>query len=73
LTFAPYVTEVAMRVTVSLGLGREFTRRSKTDSICMLCFLTVRADRHTLLEQAEQNHTAICQPLRLTSDLARAS
>jgi len=38
----------------------EFTRRSETESICMGCFMTVRARRAELLEQEELNHTSAC-------------
>jgi len=46
---------------------REFTRRSDKDSICMMCFQTVRPDRYTSLEQAEREHAAVCQPLKPSS------
>jgi hypothetical protein len=37
-----------------------FTRRSDSESICMSCFLTVRADGYTPLEVAENIHTDVC-------------
>jgi hypothetical protein len=63
-----------MSVTVYFGPGREFTRRSDADSICMSCFRTVRTDRHTSLGQAEQDHCAVCQPLQpIPHQIRRAS
>ena len=37
-----------------------FTRRSETESICMACFLTVRADRYLPIEEAEDIHADVC-------------
>lgn len=37
-----------------------FSRKSETESICMCCFLTVRADRYTTLEDAEDIHREVC-------------
>jgi hypothetical protein len=37
-----------------------FTRKSEKESICMLCFSSVRADRYTTLELAENIHSEIC-------------
>ena len=53
-----------MSVIVSFGPGSEVSRRSETDSICMSCFRTVRANRYTSLSQAEEEHSTVCQPLR---------
>jgi hypothetical protein len=39
---------------------QEFTRKSETESICMHCFLTVRTDRWTRLEVAEDIHADVC-------------
>jgi hypothetical protein len=38
----------------------EFTRKSGAESICMRCLLTVRADRYTSLEDAENAHSEAC-------------
>ncbi len=37
-----------------------FTRRSETESTCMFCFLTIRADRYTPLQEAEEIHADVC-------------
>jgi hypothetical protein len=37
-----------------------FTRRSEKESICMSCFCTVRADRYTSLETADDIHADVC-------------
>jgi hypothetical protein len=37
-----------MSIAVYFGPGREFTSRSETDSICMFCYRTVRAEGCTL-------------------------
>jgi len=37
-----------------------FARRSENESVCMLCFLTVRADRYIPLEDAEDIHADVC-------------
>ncbi len=37
-----------------------FTRKSETESICMSCFNTVRADRYAALEEAEDIHADVC-------------
>jgi len=60
-----------MSIAVSFGPGREFTSRSETDSICMSCYRTVRADRYTSLKQAQREHSTVCQPLRTFSSHAR--
>ena len=39
---------------------REYTRRSEKESICMSCYLTVRADRYASLEEAERTHSQLC-------------
>ena len=63
-----------MSASASLGSKPEFTRRTEADSICMLCYRTVRADRYTSLQQAEREHIALCQPLQgVSPDLRRAS
>jgi len=70
--FATNISELT--TGMSLAPIREFTRRSDKDSICMMCFQTVRPDRYTSLEHAEREHAAVCQPLRLSfSDLRRVS
>jgi hypothetical protein len=56
-----------MSVVGSFGPGSQFTSRSETDSICMSCYRTVRADRYTSLRQAQREHSAVCQPLRRSS------
>ena len=38
----------------------EFTRRSETESICMWCFIPVRAQRAEWLAEEEREHAAIC-------------
>lgn len=37
-----------------------FSRQSDKESICMFCFLTIRADRYTPLEEAEDIHADVC-------------
>jgi hypothetical protein len=37
-----------------------FTRTSETESLCMSCFLTIRTDRCTPLEVAEDIHADVC-------------
>ncbi len=39
---------------------RRFTRRSETESICVFCSLTVRADRYVPLKEAEDIHADVC-------------
>ncbi len=39
---------------------RDFVRRSETESICLLCYLTVRADPWNELEEAENIHLDVC-------------
>ena len=38
----------------------DFTRRSSTESICMWCYLTVRAIKPELLEIEERIHSSSC-------------
>ena len=38
----------------------EFLRRSDTESMCPLCFETVRADQFHTLSEMEQMHAAVC-------------
>jgi hypothetical protein len=38
----------------------QFTRRSEAESICTYCFTTVRTDRYTPLEEAEDIHADVC-------------
>ena len=37
-----------------------FIARSETESVCQLCYATVRATEHLSLEEAEHNHAAVC-------------
>ncbi len=37
-----------------------FIRKSETESICISCFNTVRADRYVALEVAEDIHSDVC-------------
>ena len=37
-----------------------FARKSDAESVCMSCFLTVRADPYTKLEDAEDIHADVC-------------
>lgn len=37
-----------------------FERRTRTESICLRCFATVRANRSVSLEEAEQAHLSEC-------------
>lgn len=37
-----------------------FYRKSKTESICMYCYGTVRGDRFITLEQAQELHSIAC-------------
>lgn len=39
---------------------QQFTRRSETESICMFCFLTIRADLCVPLEDVEDIHADVC-------------
>ncbi len=39
---------------------QRFTRRSETESVCMLCFLTIRVDRLITLEEEEDIHADVC-------------
>ncbi len=43
-----------------------FLRKSESESICLRCFQTVRADRYKFLEESESTHLDIClgSPLR---------
>jgi hypothetical protein len=38
----------------------KFTRRSEKESICVYCFLTIRADSYTPLEYVEDIHADVC-------------
>lgn len=38
----------------------QFTRKSETESICMSCFTTVRTDKYTPLNVAEDIHADVC-------------
>jgi hypothetical protein len=38
----------------------QFTRQSESESICMSCLSTVRTDRYTPLEVAEEIHSDVC-------------
>jgi len=38
----------------------EFTRRSDTESICMVCYLTVRVELPDDLEIEERIHASVC-------------
>ena len=38
----------------------KFTRRSDTESVCIFCCLTVRADQYTKLEDVEEIHADVC-------------
>lgn len=38
----------------------KFARKSETESICLSCFLMVRSDRYTALEDAEDIHADVC-------------
>ena len=38
----------------------KFTRRSETESICNSCFVTLRADRYSPIEVAEEIHADVC-------------
>ena len=38
----------------------KFIRRSEQESTCMFCFLTIRADRYTPLQDAEEIHADVC-------------
>jgi hypothetical protein len=37
-----------------------FTRRSEQESTCTFCSLTIRADRYTTLQDAEEIHADVC-------------
>ena len=38
----------------------DFIRKSETESICMFCFLTIRAERNAPLEYLEDIHADVC-------------
>jgi hypothetical protein len=37
-----------------------FIRRSETESICRLCSGSIKVERHTVLEEAEDIHADVC-------------
>jgi hypothetical protein len=37
-----------------------FTRRSEKESVCVFCFLTIRSDDYTTLQDAEEIHADVC-------------
>ena len=37
-----------------------FRRRSENESVCKSCFLTIRADENTALEDVEDIHADVC-------------
>ena len=42
------------------SLDSDFTRRSETESVCLFCFLTVRANTPGALGPAEDSHRRLC-------------
>lgn len=60
--------ERAHRRSVLL-ISRSFTRKSKTDSICMCCLHTVSATEDVGLEQAEAIHAHYCWPAPVSAPL----
>ena len=65
--FGSYTSELCWLPGVSMSSPgnpdpqlTKFTRRSETESICVFCFLTVRADRYVPLEEAEDIHADVC-------------
>jgi hypothetical protein len=38
----------------------DFYQKSQTESICMCCYLTVRADRYVTLDEAQELHSVAC-------------
>ncbi len=38
----------------------QFTRKTETESICRLCFLTVKGDRYASIQEAERIHADVC-------------
>ena len=52
--------EVLMMDPENADLQPPFTRRSEQESVCMFCFLTIRADRYLPLEVAEDIHADVC-------------
>jgi len=38
----------------------DFSRRSEKESVCLSCFLTIRADENTALEDVEGIHADVC-------------
>ena len=38
----------------------KFLRRSETESICLLCFLTIKADRFLPIDVSEDIHSDVC-------------
>jgi hypothetical protein len=38
----------------------DYTRKSEKESICLSCYMTVRSDRYTALEEAEHIHSEVC-------------
>ena len=52
------------------SLDAPFTRRSKTESICMYCFITVRVNLGDSLDFAEVLHADEC--LVMTDDVRKS-
>jgi len=49
-----------MSSTAPAPKKEDFARTSDNESVCLLCFSTVRADRYATLELAERIHAENC-------------
>jgi hypothetical protein len=54
------VREVFMGETENANSQPRFTRRSDTESICTFCSVSIRVNRYTVLEEAEDIHADVC-------------
>jgi len=46
--------------TATVPSKDEYMRKSEKESICLSCYESVRADRYTPLEEAENIHSEVC-------------
>ena len=49
-----------MSDTENTNSQSRFTRRSDTESICTFCSVSIKANRYTVLEEAEDIHADVC-------------
>ena len=52
--------EEFMGETENANSQPRFTRRSDTESICTFCSVSIRVNRYTVLEEAEDIHADVC-------------